>query len=92
MININSNSLEVTDSIRAHIEKVTSKISEHFHMDSANISYSAEGSQFKAVIEFRSGKLQATATTTNHDLYRALTESANKVERQLKDQKAKFHQ
>ncbi|KOY38063.1 ribosome hibernation-promoting factor, HPF/YfiA family [Vibrio parahaemolyticus] len=89
MIQINSNSLKVTDAIRAHVDKVIGKISEHFHMDSANISYSAEGSQFKAVIDFRSGKLQATGTATEHDLYKALTDSANKVERQLKDQKEK---
>ncbi|MFS1428539.1 ribosome hibernation-promoting factor, HPF/YfiA family [Vibrio splendidus] len=91
MVNINSNSIEITESIKSHASKVLDKLHSHFHKDSAKISYSAEGHQFKAIIEYRSGKLSATASCIHDDLYQALTLAADKVEKQLRTQKEKHH-
>lgn len=84
-INITGKNIEVTDAIKAHIEAKISKL-EKWGVDliGCQASISAEpNKQHKIDVTVSVPKGQLVASAVNDDLYKAINEAEQKLERQL---------
>lgn len=84
-INITGKNIEVTSAIKAHIEAKFQKL-EKWHVDliGCQASISAEpGKQHKIDASVTVPKGQLVASAINDDLYKAINEVEQKLERQL---------
>ncbi len=84
---INGSGIEVTKSISAHVEKAFSKIKTVFHSESSHLTFKKEGDDFEVHVGYQHGKDLVQAKSKSDDLYNAINQCAEKIKRQLIDNK-----
>ncbi|MDQ4120025.1 MAG: ribosome-associated translation inhibitor RaiA [Acidobacteriota bacterium] len=83
-IEVTGRHLEVTPAIKTHVETELKKLSNMFPGDAANAHFvvDVEKNRQRAEIVLMIGERALTATTTDKDLYTAVTKAVQKVEKQ----------
>ncbi|MCX7018292.1 MAG: ribosome-associated translation inhibitor RaiA [bacterium] len=82
--NIKGRNVEITDEIRAYIEKKLPRIEKYTdRIQSLNIVLKKDGYQHRADMRLKAGPLDITAETCDHDLMKAVDMLVDKIERLL---------
>lgn len=86
-INISGIHFSITDPIRSNVEARINRLHSRYPMIKADVSLSKSHDDFTCVIDYHGDKLQASAQATLKYMYKAISVAADKIERQLNDQK-----
>jgi ribosomal subunit interface protein len=89
-INISGIHFSITEAIHAHSCSRIKKLAKRYPLITANITLSKSHHDFTCSAEYKGHQLDATSTATNKDLYKAISISMERLERQLNDKKEAF--
>ncbi len=86
-INITGIHFSVTDALRENIESRINRLSKRYPLINASVSLSQVHDDFTCKVEYKGDHQEAQSTATDKDLYKAISVSTDRIERQLNDQK-----
>jgi ribosomal subunit interface protein len=86
-INISGIHFSITDAIRTHANSRIERLAKRYPLITANISLSNSHDDFSCAIEYKGDSYDAKSTATVKDLYKAISLSTERLERQLNDKK-----
>lgn len=81
--------IDVTDAIRSACEKHHKKLAGHFPCISQTVTFTQERHEFKVHSEYKTDNGLFVASATHSDLYQALGQLSDKLNRQLREAKPK---
>lgn len=87
----NARKMDITDSLKLYTEKKLSKLDRYFTSDSeAGIVCRTERGRYTAEVTVRSASMLFRAQNTANDMYAAIDEVADMIERQVRKNKTKL--
>lgn len=90
-IHLSGQHLDVTDAIRAHLEKKIQKLKKHFdHLVDIHVIFKVENNQHFAEATIHLSKHKLFATAVSDDMYATIDTMINKLDRQLIKHKEKL--
>ena len=87
----NARKMEISDTLKAYAEKKLSKLDRYFAYDSdAAVVFSSERGRYTAEVTVRSSSMLFRAQQTSNDMYAAIDEIEEKIERQIRKNKTRL--
>lgn len=86
-INITGVHISVTEALEKQVMKRINRLSKRYPLIAANVTFSQEHDDFTCKIDYKGENQEAQAQGTDKDLYKAISTSSDRLERQLNDQK-----
>lgn len=86
-INITGVHFSITDAIREKTISRINRLAKRYPLINANVTFSQEHDDFTCNIDYKGDNQEAQAQATEKDLYKAISVTTDRIERQLNDQK-----